>query len=129
MVPISGRWNHFCQPLNNCTPWKIVKDLSSQITFWRATQTPVKRRIFCPCICFICLLHLVFQDACVAVTVLLHYFFLAVFMWMLMEGLYLFIKMKPTIKWSMKSAICMPVAWGKAYYIFWASSVSPKWGF
>ena len=53
------------------------------------------------------------QDACVAVTVLLHYFFLTVFMWMLMEGIFLFIKMKPTIKWSMKPVICMLTAWGK----------------
>ncbi|XP_072025650.1 adhesion G protein-coupled receptor L3-like [Amphiura filiformis] len=49
---------------------------------------------------------------CIAVTILLHYAYTAVFIWMLMEGVFLYIKMKPTIKWSLKPSVCMPIAWG-----------------
>ncbi|XP_072025510.1 adhesion G-protein coupled receptor D1-like [Amphiura filiformis] len=49
---------------------------------------------------------------CIAVTILLHYAYTAVFMWMLMEGVFLYLKMKPTIKWSLKPIVCMPIAWG-----------------
>ncbi|XP_072041399.1 adhesion G-protein coupled receptor D1-like [Amphiura filiformis] len=43
---------------------------------------------------------------------MLHYLWLVVFMWMLMEGVHLFLKVNPSINWSIKLPICMPIAWG-----------------
>ncbi|XP_072042611.1 adhesion G-protein coupled receptor D1-like [Amphiura filiformis] len=43
---------------------------------------------------------------------MLHYLWLVVFMWMLMEGVYLFLKVNPSISFGMKLPICVPVAWG-----------------
>ncbi|XP_072025360.1 uncharacterized protein [Amphiura filiformis] len=61
---------------------------------------------------FVCGVDANAKNACIAVTLMLHYFFLTVFMWMLMEGVFLLIKMKPTMRWSMKPAVCISVAWG-----------------
>ncbi|XP_072023642.1 uncharacterized protein [Amphiura filiformis] len=50
--------------------------------------------------------------ACIAVTVMLHYLWLVVFMWMLMEGIHLYLKVNPNITLRMKLSLCMPLAWG-----------------
>ncbi|XP_072037164.1 adhesion G protein-coupled receptor E4-like [Amphiura filiformis] len=55
--------------------------------------------------------------ACIAVTVMLHYLWLVVFMWMLMEGVHLFLKVNPNISWGMKLPICIPIAWGIPAFI------------
>ncbi|XP_072025222.1 adhesion G protein-coupled receptor L4-like [Amphiura filiformis] len=52
------------------------------------------------------------ESACKAVGVLLHYFFLVAFMWMLFEGVHLYLKISPTVKITMKLHVCMVIAWG-----------------
>ena len=59
--------------------------------------------------------HYLSQNACMAVTVLLHYFYLSVFMWMFIEGVFLFTKMNPTYK-SLKPSVCMAIGWGKRLF-------------
>ncbi|XP_072050580.1 uncharacterized protein [Amphiura filiformis] len=52
------------------------------------------------------------KAACIAVAVMLHYLWLVVFMWMLMEGIHLYLKVNPNITLPMKLPICMLLAWG-----------------
>ena len=53
------------------------------------------------------------QAVCIAVTIMLHYLFLVVFMWMLMEGVFLYIQLHPNKNIKMRMPICAGVAWGK----------------
>ena len=53
------------------------------------------------------------QAACIAVSIMLHYLFLVVFMWMLMEGVFLYIQLHPNKNINMKMLICAGIAWGE----------------
>ena len=85
--------------------------------FWTLHEilsNPVNTRFLAICLrCRTVSKFPIFQNACITVTVFLHYLWLVVFMWMLIEGISLFLKVNPNITVKMKLSICMPVAWGK----------------
>ncbi|XP_022108616.1 adhesion G protein-coupled receptor L1-like isoform X2 [Acanthaster planci] len=50
--------------------------------------------------------------ACKAVAILLHYFLLAAFTWMALEGVFLYIKSTPTFQWKIRLPGWLLIGWG-----------------
>ena len=56
---------------------------------------------------------IVFQIACMAVSVLLFYFNMAVVSWMLVEGLQLYMQVVVVINGGLQMKMCLALGWGK----------------
>ncbi len=54
------------------------------------------------------------ENACTAITWFLHLFFMATFFWMLVEGLYIAVKTRPTLhRQNIPFAVWAVIGWGK----------------
>ncbi|XP_071806533.1 adhesion G protein-coupled receptor L3-like [Asterias amurensis] len=52
------------------------------------------------------------EVGCTLVAILLHFFLLAAFTWMALEGAFLYIKVTPTFRWSIRLPIWLLIGWG-----------------
>ncbi|XP_038064744.1 adhesion G protein-coupled receptor E5-like [Patiria miniata] len=52
------------------------------------------------------------ETACTAVAILLHFFLLAAFTWMALEGVFLYIKSTPTFRWTIRIPVWLSIGWG-----------------